>query len=253
MANRSPWDDDRGLSVNLRAIGKPNLGTASEPLGTVYATSVVGQEILANNSFLEATDAAGTGVLKLVKGDATDNTVINAKTGKVIKLEVNEVVIGTASATALTYPSYLLSDGSDKNYPVGAAAAGDTVALTNSFAVLDSNANITLDKAGKYLIFAQVNLQFAGATFAASRTVTLKVRRTNNTAADVTGAITVLGTGVVTTVTGTFASVLIPIVTYTTALTSDILTVQGVVSVVPSAGALNATEVSLVATRLSAS
>lgn len=36
------WTDDpEGLSTNLKTIGEPDLGTAVNPLGTVYARNVV--------------------------------------------------------------------------------------------------------------------------------------------------------------------------------------------------------------------
>jgi hypothetical protein len=60
----------------------------------VSITGVTGVQ-LDNNSYLTATDAAGTGTNSLLKSDATDDTVLNTDTGELIKLSEN----GTAGLT----------------------------------------------------------------------------------------------------------------------------------------------------------
>lgn len=133
-------------------------------------------------------------------------------------------------------------------------AAGTAYALTATPTALDfgtTDPATIITTAGTYLIFARVNLQLAGATFAASRTVTLKLRRTNNTAADLTNGSTALATGVTSTVTGTLAVVPLAPIVYTTTNTDDAITIFGDVSVIPTAGALNATEANIVMIRIS--
>lgn len=132
------------------------------------------------------------------------------------------------------------------------AAAGTAYSLTNTAAALDfgtTDPSITLDEPGIYLIMARADVNYAGATFAASRTVTLKLRRTNNTAGDLTGGSIALATDIITTLTYTFAS---PTwwTLYTTANANDAITIFGDVSVVPTAGALNAVAASIVAIRV---
>jgi hypothetical protein len=93
-----------------------------------------------------------------------------------------------------------LAANSDKNVPTQKAvkahananplsvyAAGTAYQLTASDAALDfgtTDPSLTLTKAGTYLLTARVRLDYNGATFSAVRTATLKLRRTNNTAAD---------------------------------------------------------------------
>lgn len=144
-------------------------------------------------------------------------------------------------------------DSLNINYNLSVYAAGTAYALTAVSAALDfgtTDPALTIDKAGTYLITSRVNLEYVGATFAANRTVTLKLRRTNNTAADLTGSSTALGTNIVTTADGVLAIVNLPGVVYTTTNTNDAITIFGDVSVVPTAGALSATEASIVAIRL---
>lgn len=74
---------------------------------------------LPNNTFLQGRDAANLNWLNILKVDLTDDTVLNASTGNLIKLQVNEVSILELSSTDLVYtPSTFQvraasSDGTD--------------------------------------------------------------------------------------------------------------------------------------------
>ena len=133
-------------------------------------------------------------------------------------------------------------------------AVGTAYSMTDTPAALDfgtTDPSVTITGAGTYLLIARAQTRFNSATFAASRTITLKLRRTNNTAADLTnGAVTQI-TGVVTTLTAggmdlTWAAL------YTTANTDDAVTIFGDVSVVPTAGSMDVAEASIIAIRLQA-
>ncbi len=181
------WTDNpAGLDTNVAAIGMPNIGTADNPLGTVYATEFVGTNII------------GDDVLS---------------------------VYGAGTAYTLTAVSAAVDMGTTD--PV-----------------------IVINKAGTYLIQARVNYQLVGATFAANRTITTKLRRTNNTAADIANSSTAIGSGVITTITGPLGVIELPAVIYTTTAITDSLTLFADVSVVPTAGSLTITEASIVAVRL---
>lgn len=146
-----------------------------------------------------------------------------------------------------------LLDESPLNYSLSVYASGTAYQLTNSSAALNFSGTdpiITINKAGTYLIRASVKLDYTGATFAASRTVTLKLRRTNNTAADVSNSTITLGTEIVTTQTSVFEVLSLPDVIYTTSNITDTLTIFGDVSVAPSAGSLDASAASIVAIRI---
>ncbi len=136
---------------------------------------------------------------------------------------------------------------------IPAYASGTVYSLTATPALLDfgtTDPSITLNQAGTYLLKAKVNLKYNGATFAANRTVTLKLRRTNNTAADISNSSTALTTGIITTLTETFAVIELPDVVYTTLNKDDIIEVWGDIDVVPTLGSLDAVEASIIATRL---
>ena len=132
-------------------------------------------------------------------------------------------------------------------------AVGTAYQLTNTAALLNFGTTdpvITITKPGTYLLLSRAELDYNGATFAASRTVTLKLRRTNNTAADVANALLTVGTEIVTTVTNTFGDFALPPVIYTTVNSNDIIQLFGDVSVVPTAGSLDAVSADIVAIRL---
>lgn len=132
-------------------------------------------------------------------------------------------------------------------------ATGTAYTFTGSSAALDfgtTDPSLTITKPGTYLIIARVNVENNAATFASNRTVTLKLRRTNNTAADLTNGSTAYGTGVITTLSSVSQIAALPRVIYTTTNSNDAITVFGDVSVLPSAGSLQATECEIIAIRL---
>ena len=99
-----------------------------------------------------------------------------------------------------------------------------------------------------YLLSCLALLNYVGATFAANQTVTLTLRRTNNTAADI--ATSTFQTAIVTTVTASVGQLSVLAVPYTTVGVSDTVQAYLSVSVVPSAGSLQVGEASITALQL---
>ncbi|MBX4189770.1 hypothetical protein KW791_00510 [Candidatus Parcubacteria bacterium] len=133
-------------------------------------------------------------------------------------------------------------------------ASGTAYTLTNTATALDfgtTDPSVVLNAPGTWLMFGRVTVQNTGATFAANRAYTFKLRRTNNTAADVTGATTTQSTDIVTTETITY-TVTIPPALYTTTADSnnDAITIFGSVATVPSAGTFDVTEASIIALKI---
>ena len=142
---------------------------------------------------------------------------------------------------------------SQLNYPITVYAAGSVYGLTDSSALIDfgtTDPTITIDKAGTYSIRARVTANFNGATFGTNQTATLKLRRTNNTAADITSSDVDADTGVITTETSHFITIDLPEVVYTTTNSDDIISIYGLLSATPSAGSVDITEASIIAIKL---
>lgn len=131
-------------------------------------------------------------------------------------------------------------------------AAGTAYSLTNTAAAAafgTTSPSITLDQAGTYLLLASANLLYNAATFAAVRTATLKLRRTNNTPADVTGMTRDIKSSIITALTYSLPNTTL-IGTYTTTNTNDVISLFANVDTVPTAGTLDLVQASIIAIRL---
>lgn len=132
-------------------------------------------------------------------------------------------------------------------------ASGTAYALTATAAKLDfgtTDPSLTITGVGTWLLSGRVRLDYNAATFAAVRTATLKLRRTNNTAADVANSSTGFKTQIITTLTYTAGIIDLPPVIYTTTNTNDVIEIFGSVDVVPTAGSFDAVEASIMALRI---
>jgi hypothetical protein len=137
--------------------------------------------------------------------------------------------------------------------PVTAYASGTAYPLTTTPALLDfgtTDPSITLTTAGTWLLTARVRIDYNAATFAANRTVSLKLRRTNNTASDITATPNAFKTEIITTLSHTAMVVEFPAVAYTTSNITDIIQMFGSVDTLPSAGTIDAVEASITAVYL---
>lgn len=255
------WIDDVGeiIASAIPKFSNIDLGSAQNPFRNLYLSGSVvgsGSETITGN--LTVTGNTSLGGTLAATGAATLSSTLH--TVGAATLDSTLAVTGTSAFTGASVftstvraSGFNLTDGSDKNYSLSVYAAGTAYQLTNTAAALTfgtTSPSLTLDKAGTYLLLARVNLLYNGATFAASRTVTLKLRRTNNTAADLTNGTATAATDIVTTKTFTFGVFELPQVIYTTALTNDAIALFGDVSVVPTAGSLDAVAANIVAIRL---
>lgn len=242
MDGEGPFDDLEGNAAFGRLFQK--------------FLALYGAQLLQNNEYLESLAADGTTLLDLLKADASNNTVLNALTGKKTSLTVNDAEIAKVDANGVTGTHFLLTDGSEQNYNVVAQGSGTAPALTATPTAITFTGGgavqpaIVLNKAGTYLLLGRAELDYNAATFAGVRTATLKLRRTNNTPADLTaGSMTAL-TEIITALTYTMGVYMLPPIIYTTAVATDAITIFGDISIIPSAGSLDVNAASLVAIRL---
>lgn len=162
-----------------------------------------------------------------------------------------QAVGDVAGGTAILSGAGVSPSGVTSMTNLSVTAAGTAYSLTATAAKVDfgtTDPSLTISAAGTYLLIAQFRLDYNGATFAAARNVVMKLRRTNNTAADV--AVSILDTQVVTTLSLPFEQRQIPMVIYTTANTNDVIEMWGNVGVVPTAGSLDVTAASIVALKI---
>jgi hypothetical protein len=147
--------------------------------------------------------------------------------------------IASGGTNAITKAAAQLSLGLGQNATF-ANVSGLAQALSNS-ATLIAGATVTVPATGLYLILGSATVEYVGATFAASQTITL-------TAVDTTSAATlatrVATTTIITTTSYPTFEYDTPFVT-ATLTTADVLQLKISVSVAPSAGAVNAVSASL--------
>jgi hypothetical protein len=130
-------------------------------------------------------------------------------------------------------------------------ASGTAYTLTATPAQLafgTTSPSITIQNAGTYLITSGIGVKYAGATYAGAQTITLKLRRTNNTAADLSNGSRAVELPVLTSFTGG-DFVATPTVIYQ-ATVGDIIQIFGSVSATPSAGSVQTDSAEIVAIRL---
>lgn len=133
-------------------------------------------------------------------------------------------------------------------------AAGTVYTLTNAAAAIDfgtTDPSLTLTGAGKYLIKGRARFEAVGATFGATQAITLKLRRTNNTPADLTSGSGIFNVPVMTTLTNTIGYIDVEVI-YTTANADDVIALFGHIAVLPSAGSVTVDAASIIAVRLAA-
>lgn len=120
-------------------------------------------------------------------------------------------------------------------------ATGTNYTLTNASAAVTfgtTSPSLTITATGQWIISAGVTVEYVGATFAANQTVPVKLRRTNNTAADLASAAITGTTAIITTLTFTPFCLTIPDVSYTTSNTNDAIAIFAHVSTLPGAGSI---------------
>lgn len=220
---------------------------------------VVGQEIFIEDAgyFVVVSKGSTTSVtLTYSDYDINTNAGNNVATGSGVGpggtqiTSVLPIALGGTSAITATLARAALGVGGDS---LSVYAAGSAYQLTNTSALLNfgtTDPSLTITSAGVWLILSRARIDYTGATFAAVRTGALKLRRTNNTAADLTSATAGFLTDIITTLTYTLGSFTLPPIIYTTTNSNDVIELWGSISVVPSAGSLDASEAHIVAIKL---
>ena len=137
---------------------------------------------------------------------------------------------------------------------IAAYGSGTAYTLTTTPAVViqgTSSPDITLTVAGTWVILARVRVDNVGASFAANRTVTAKLREVTNTISDLTNASAAYQTGIITTITNTGMILSMPPVFYKTANINDKIQIWASIDTLPSAGSITIPQCELVAYRIS--
>lgn len=145
-----------------------------------------------------------------------------------------------------------VSQGNAGAIPQTSFSAGTAYSLTNAAAAVvfgTTSPSVTIPEPGTYLVLARAQTRFNAATFSASRTINVKMRRTNNTATDLANGAATGITGIVTTLVGGCVDMSWWTI-YTTNNSSDTITLFSSLTAAPEAGSLDLVEASIIAMRL---
>lgn len=143
--------------------------------------------------------------------------------------------------------SALLSSSVTAAYGSGTGYTVTTTPALTTFSV--TNPTVTLPTTGNYVLIPNVSLQYIAATFLTSRTVTLKLRKTSGTAADVSNSVATVLTQLVTLLSFTVASPQMPPVGFS-GTAGDIISIFASIDVAPTAGTIQVVAASILAIKL---
>lgn len=137
-------------------------------------------------------------------------------------------------------------------YAQAASGSGYTLTATaNSLVTVGATAaTITLPLEGAYMLFATAVVNAAGATFAATQTVTVSLNNTTSGSTPITNASQHFQTPVITTKTQVVAVASLPVVFVNASAAAVDVSMVASVTVIPSAGTLEIMEFSLTAIKI---
>jgi hypothetical protein len=138
------WTDNpAGIDTNVAAIGEPNLGTASNPFGTIYANEVVATTLVGDDVY--AAYAAGTAYTltntsAAIDFGTTDPSITLTKAGTYLLLAsatVQLVAASFAANQAVTIKARRTNNTpADVTNAVGALGTGVRVTITEGLGVI---------------------------------------------------------------------------------------------------------------------
>lgn len=162
---------------------------------------------------------------------------------------------GTANASTVLYGNGTW--GAIPNAPGSSSsvsyASGTPYATTTTYAKVDfgtTDPSITLGSAGTWVIFSNLKLSYAGLTNLATQTCTFRLRRVNNTAADLSNIQCTFEVPAVTLLTQTAGDADMPFAIYTTTNNNDVIEMWGNRGASISVGAINVSEAWIIAFRI---
>jgi len=232
----------------LTAVGLSSSGNVIAAAGSAHSFSGRSQILSPADAVIELADAAGTSFNRLQFGGTTSSfPSIQRSSATLICRLADDSADTSIRATAFNIGSKAL------NNALSVYAAGTVYTLTTTNAKIDFGTTdpvLTIDAPGTYALHGFVKVNVTGATFAANQTVTVLIRRTNNTAANITNSGTTYFLPTMTTLTQTIALIQMKEIFYTTANSDDVLELWADVSALPSAGSITVEAASLTVIRV---
>jgi hypothetical protein len=208
---------------------------------SIFANGVSSTGSIAAKNYIDLYTTTANHLIHAPAGSTERDIYFPDKDGTVAILEDTVSILATKSDVGLLTKSYFTSYSSDV----------DTLSTS-----MDSIAVITIGAPGTYSIRARVVLRGSSlvASIGTERAAAFKLRRINNTAADIAHSQTVVNIdetlGYEHVEYGTIQSLTLPEVIYTTTNSNDIITIQGMLDIPFDAGWAVIPEANIVITQL---
>lgn len=244
---------DTGSTPSVQVVGNITAARITCPFieGQIQLTTATTIDVRFFGSRIKPNKTNEDAIVVAVNGLTLHNCSIeNNGTGKAFKqaasggTTVN--LVGSWSHTGAVDANVTLTQSNiPGTYKLAIYGAGTAYSLTNAQAAITmgtTSPSLTLDKRGTYRLKSRAVVNYNGATFAAVRNLTMKLRRTNNTAADVSNSSTTVQTEIVTTLSGTFMVIELADVYYTTNVVNDAIALFAGLDTAPTAGSLDVVE-----------
>lgn len=227
--------------------------------GTQFLSGCFGSWALGHDANNNTTVASCSGCFfnDISPRQATGTTTVTATGCRAVTLTSYGTPTVFTDNDLVAPASITIGSGTLTMMPITATAVqaaygtGTAYSLTNTAAALDfgtTDPAIVIPGSGTWKLSAIVQLNYTGATVV-TETATLKLRRTNNTAADIANTTLLLDLPVATTLTNTYGTFALMRVFYTTTNANDAIAIFGNVSATLGAGTIDATTACLLAER----
>jgi hypothetical protein len=244
-------------AINTKVNGKASASTTITINGTAQNLSAnrtwnVG-DVLTSGSYSDPSWINAIAWSKITGAPSFLTTEVDGSATNEIELPTQTGQSGKVLSTNGSTPSWITPATSAGLNNFTAYASGTVYSLTNSSAKVDfgtTDPTITITTPGTYLILTGIKVEYAGVTTLATQTCNFKLRRTNNTAADLANASTNFNVPVVTLLTQTGGDCDINGIIYTTSNSNDIIEMWGNRGANLSAGNINVGEASIIAIRI---
>lgn len=249
-AHTHPISQVIGLQDSL--TGKENAfsknSAFNKAFGTTAGTVAQGNDSRINNgqtAFGWGNHASAGYLTSEVDGSTTNEIELPSQSGQ------NGKLLST-NGTTTQWVSSASAPGTNNSAAYG---TGTVYTLTTTSSKVDfgtTDPSITLPAAGTYLILANVKIEYAGLLTLLPTSVNFKLRRTNNTVADLSNATTQFNVPAIslTALTQTAGDTDLQPVIYTTTNSNDVIEVWGSRGANVSAGSIQVGEASIVAIRI---
>ncbi len=231
--------------IYVNSVGVPKISTN----GGAYQDMIGGVSTIGN--FEYPTNAGEVSTFNMVVNSSSPAGDRHGYIFKFNGLAAGELVGQSDGAGSVTNVHWEVGGG-EVGKSVSVYAGGTAATLTGSSALLDfgtTDPTVVLPQAGTWFIYASVNARYNAATYADNQTGIIKLRRTNNTAADIANASRTNQLEIVTAFTGPAGFLALPVIVYTTVNNDDSLSLYGILSALPGVGSMDVTEASIVAIR----